>query len=615
MSPILFRKLQADQQPAPGELWIRPLRPEDRDQRATARLVLESGLAALECGTGAVERIVVDASGTQPTFDEMLAAWFAQRLLDQQPMPESLRNLAEYARLMRQGLTPTNLPPEETIEGIYQAIRNLSGIDLTQAGIAQSFLARWQRLADRLLRSAKANRNFFRRSLFAGDESFAEEMAYLRRDENVYCQDVARGERWTVHLPGGPPVSSALFLRQPKSLLFAFWSRRDRRTPTGEPYLFLAVDWGKGEWVFSTDPVGQLSLQGLAEQLQEAELSRCPEAASNPWYDGRNHRYTLAAAPRGGSKLRERDVLRLVSTWAGRTRPMPRRIAVAGLCIALLAGLSGFFFPANPVRGLDFEEDLTISDPNSPFPSGQRQGRDYALLFAADHYKNWGNLNNPVRDMKAIKTILESKYGFELECVEDADGDTVLGKIRTYYKKKFEPDDQLLILFAGHGFYDKVFEEGYLVTFESRAPSDKDAEGRKSYLAHSQLRKHINKIPCNHILVIMDVCHGGTFDERVAMRGSSYREVSKREFIRRKMRWKTRRYLTSGGNTYVSDGPPGKHSPFAAKLMATLEHGSEDGILTFSRLSIAVEKMKPEPCAGHFGDSDQNSDFLFIEKK
>ncbi|MGH7171948.1 MAG: hypothetical protein ACRELF_15605, partial [Gemmataceae bacterium] len=464
MPAIIFRKFQADQQPNAGELWIRPVRLEDRDSRATALLVLERGVDALERGTGEVHCIVVDASGTQPTFDEMLAAWFAQRLLDAQPMPEGLRSLAEYARLLRQGLTPTSLPPEETIEGIYQAIRNLCGDDLTESELARRFLSRWRQMANRLLRIAKAGRNVFRRSLFVGEDTFAEEMAHLRNDENVYCQDVARGERWTVRLPGGPPESSALLLRQPKSLLFAFWSRRDRRTPTGEPYLFLAVDWGKGEWMFSTDPVGQLSVQELAEQLQEAEAPRREDAASNPWYDGRNHRHTLAAAPHGGTKLREREVLNIVAKWADRKRPIPRRIAVAGVCIALIAGLGGFFFPSNSIRGLEkaFDEELSISDRDAPFPSDLRNGRDYALLFAIDHYDNWNKLNNPCSDMKAIKSILEKEYAFAVDSVEDVDKAILLAKIKEYHRKQFKPDDQLLIFFAGHGFFDNDFKEGYL---------------------------------------------------------------------------------------------------------------------------------------------------------
>src|SRR6185312_17026562 len=133
-----------------------------------------------------------------------------------------------------------------------------------------------------------------------------------------------------------------------------------------------------------------------------------------------------------------------------------------------------------------------------------RKGRDYALLFAGNHYENWGNLKNPSGDMRAVKKVLESQYAFQVESVEDADRALLLNKIKEYHERQFDPDDQFLIFFAGHGFYDNRFKEGYLVTKESKDPQSDG--GRSSYLSHIQLRKHIDTIPCNHILVIMDVC-------------------------------------------------------------------------------------------------------------
>ncbi len=64
----------------------------------------------------------------------------------------------------------------------------------------------------------------------------------------------------------------------------------------------------------------------------------------------------------------------------------------------------------------------------------------------------------------------------------------------------------------------------------------------------------------------MDVCFGGTFDQSLASsRGldDEYKEKSPAEFITQKLTYKTRKFLTSGGKQYVSDGIPGKHSPFA----------------------------------------------------
>src|SRR5262249_22731513 len=155
-------------------------------------------------------------------------------------------------------------------------------------------------------RQAERNQeNIYAQPLFAIGGSFAEEQAYIARDREVYREDVRlRGQRLTVQFPGDPPKShhSALYLDNPKSLLFKFWSRQDTEgPPPASPYHFLAVKWGTGHWVFSTDPVQRLSLQGLAEPLQTAEEKHDPAfAAAHRWYDGHDHNYTLVAYPDDG---------------------------------------------------------------------------------------------------------------------------------------------------------------------------------------------------------------------------------------------------------------------------------------------------------------------------
>ena len=71
MRPITFRKLEETKTPSPGELWVRPARPEDRARRTVAQLVCERGLEAGESGDAPIERIVVDAGGNrQPVTSE-----------------------------------------------------------------------------------------------------------------------------------------------------------------------------------------------------------------------------------------------------------------------------------------------------------------------------------------------------------------------------------------------------------------------------------------------------------------------------------------------------------------------------------------------------------------
>jgi hypothetical protein len=172
--------------------------------------------------------------------------------------------------------------------------------------------------------------------------------------------------------------------------------------------------------------------------------------------------------------------------------------------------------------------------------------------------------------------------------------------------------DQLFIFIAGHGFYDETFKEGFVVTRES-LPDD---PGRNSYLRHSVLRSTINNNPCPHIFLVMDVCFGGTFDDNVATRAmddETYRAPSQSEIIMRKLKFKTRKYLTSGGKEYVSDGIVGKHSPFAKQFIEALEKGmGGDGILTISEMMTYVEVLKTAPQYGKFGNDQLGSDFVFV---
>ena len=75
---------------------------------------------------------------------------------------------------------------------------------------------------------------------------------------------------------------------------------------------------------------------------------------------------------------------------------------------------------------------------------------------------------------------------------------------------------------------------------------------RTTYLSHNRLRGVINNISCNHILLTMDVCFGGTFDPVIASsRGMDSGETTDSEFLVRKLGQRTRKYLTAGtGKNY-----------------------------------------------------------------
>jgi hypothetical protein len=239
--------------------------------------------------------------------------------------------------------------------------------------------------------------------------------------------------------------------------------------------------------------------------------------------------------------------------------------------------------------------------------------KDYVLMFATDLYDYWNDLVNPVEDARSLAKMLEEKYGFTVELIENPNVDDVFGKLRDYAERKFKPQDQLMIFFAGHGYFDDAFGEGFVVAKNSLM-NDK---GKTSYISHNRLRQIINNIPVDHVFLAMDVCFGGTFDPVIASNRGQVEvgETTEEEFLVRKLDQRTRKYLTSGGKEYVSDGIPGKHSPFTLRLLEALANGGgSDRILTLSEIKTYVEKMKPQPRLGGFGDDKPDSDFVFVAK-
>jgi hypothetical protein len=241
--------------------------------------------------------------------------------------------------------------------------------------------------------------------------------------------------------------------------------------------------------------------------------------------------------------------------------------------------------------------------------------KDYALIFATDKYENWDDLVNPVNDAQNIASILKDKYGFQIEVIENPSLEEMTAKLYDYNTKKFNPQDQLFVFFAGHGYYDEVVNEGYVVASNSLM-NDK---GKNSYLSHNTLRSRLENIKCEHIFLTMDVCFGGTFDPLLAKAraGEAMDEATDTQYLVRKLTKRTRKYLTSGSKEYVSDGIPGKNSPFAGKFIQALREigGGSGRILTLQEMNNYFQRLQTEPRFGGFGSDDPASDFVFVAKQ
>jgi len=272
---------------------------------------------------------------------------------------------------------------------------------------------------------------------------------------------------------------------------------------------------------------------------------------------------------------------------------------------------------ANSIR-LDItdENGKTTTSETLNVTYNQSTNTNYALFFATDNYTSWSKLNNPIKDAQTIATELKESYGFVTEVNENLAQQKIIAKIREYNKKIFNTNDQLLIFISGHGKFDDVFKQGFVVCSDSKL----NDETGTTLISHDNLRTYVSNINCNHILLVMDVCFGGTFDRSIAEsdnRGNEENnEMTQQQFIERKMKFKTCQFITSGGKEYVPDGRAGQHSPFTRQFLQALRnYGGNDKIITLNELKSYLEKVTPEPRWGEIsGKNEPGSDFLFIAR-
>lgn len=323
-------------------------------------------------------------------------------------------------------------------------------------------------------------------------------------------------------------------------------------------------------------------------------------------------------------KLKEK--WRDASVMITRVSPPDKRSSHYSAFVLNLPGTAGNY-PVYPVENpfhvekLPVERVASAASGNEPAMEKQTEENGvsvitHALLFATNVYDSFNELVNPVLDATTISNELSDNFGVKTEVIVNPTLTQTVEKIREYASMKYGPKESLVIFFAGHGVYDEIFKEGYIISADSKA----NDISKTSYLSHSNLRTMVNNINCEHIFLVMDVCFGGTIDPYLATsshRGAMemYADIPKEEFVERKMKYKTRLYLTSGGKEYVPDGRQGYHSPFARRFIESLrKYGGEDGVLTTSEILQYVEKVDPQPRFGEFGDNEPGSDFILIAR-
>jgi len=210
--------------------------------------------------------------------------------------------------------------------------------------------------------------------------------------------------------------------------------------------------------------------------------------------------------------------------------------------------------------------------------------KNHLLVIAIDEYEDdqINNLNNCVRDAKALITLLKEKYLFEEEnIIRLFNKDTLQKNVFDIFDSlipKIQPDENLLICFSGHGYHHELTGEGYWVPYDGK----KDDRGK--YVPNAQIINWIDGIQSHHTFLIVDSCFAGS----LFMDNHRNIQISKLETS--PSRW----CLSSGRLEVVADGIPGKNSPFMTKLLEVLRQ-TEEKLMVQQLCSLVTNDLINSP--------------------
>jgi hypothetical protein len=245
------------------------------------------------------------------------------------------------------------------------------------------------------------------------------------------------------------------------------------------------------------------------------------------------------------------------------------------------------------------------AEPETKFMSGKY----YALLIAVQDYANSEivKLDYPLSDAQRLMHVLGARYRFDSEHItllHNPDRRTIYKTLQSM-RKQLQPEDSLLIFYAGHGMWLDDMKQGFWLPRDAAGLNDPS-----DWIPNSNIRDYIKAIKAKHILLIADACFsGGIFKLRDA-------QVSPDTSVEKIYELPSRKAMTSGALKTVPD-----QSVFVDFLIRRLEENKDpylDAHKLFASMREAVinnSRTKQTPLYGAINEAgDEGGDFIFVRK-
>lgn len=204
----------------------------------------------------------------------------------------------------------------------------------------------------------------------------------------------------------------------------------------------------------------------------------------------------------------------------------------------------------------------------SGLPSGVRLGKYYALVIGNDNYAAYPALTSATEDAKAIAGVLQSRYGYDVHLLGNANRFEILSALNDM-REQLTDKDNLLVYYAGHGEID-TSRQGYWL------PVDAQLNQPNSWISNRAISDILTTMQARHVLVIADSCYSGTMTRSALARFGGMAENVWGDWVKTMVAGRSRTALTSGGVQPVADAASkGGHSVFATALLTVLRDNNQ----------------------------------------
>ena len=236
------------------------------------------------------------------------------------------------------------------------------------------------------------------------------------------------------------------------------------------------------------------------------------------------------------------------------------------------------------------------------------KGRYHAILFAAEQYKEWPDLQYPIDDAEELKRILMTDYLFNEEdilLVKDPSRGSIISTLNDYTKPgRLNENDNVLIFYAGHGKQQTITAEGFWV------PVDGAKDDPSNYVSAPDVLNKVQGMKARHVLLVVDACFSGSIFEL----GDTHRgdgDAAKYYTSR------SRKAMTSGALEEVND-----NSLFMKTLLQNLAGNQEPYLLASTLFNATKDTLghtkgfSQMPQFNRLQSSaDEGGDFVFVKRR